>query len=63
MVLLGEGFVPPGAINWNDFDDNNAFHAPIRKSTSPLLRARIMRAREDLRVRLTRNAIFRNVTD
>jgi multiple sugar transport system substrate-binding protein len=21
------GFVPPGAINWNDFDDNNAFHA------------------------------------
>jgi multiple sugar transport system substrate-binding protein len=20
------GFVPPGAINWNDFDDNNAFH-------------------------------------
>src|SRR6202165_144492 len=22
-----EGYVPPGAINWNDFDDNNAFHA------------------------------------
>src|ERR1700758_378030 len=22
-----EGFVPPGAINWNDFDENNAFHA------------------------------------
>ena len=22
-----EGFVPPGAVNWNDFDDNNAFHA------------------------------------
>ncbi len=22
-----EGFVPPGAISWNDFDDNNAFHA------------------------------------
>ena len=21
-----EGFVPPGAINWNDSDDNNAFH-------------------------------------
>src|SRR3984893_16365159 len=20
-------FVPPGAINWNDADDNNAFHA------------------------------------
>src|SRR6202043_2796451 len=22
-----EGFGPPGAINWNDADDNNAFHA------------------------------------
>jgi multiple sugar transport system substrate-binding protein len=22
-----EGFVPPAAINWNDADDNNAFHA------------------------------------
>src|SRR5438309_6592132 len=22
-----EGFVPPGAINWNDADDNNVFHA------------------------------------
>jgi len=22
-----EGFVPPGAINWNDADDNNAFHS------------------------------------
>src|SRR5438477_4520768 len=22
-----EGFVPPGALNWNDADDNNAFHA------------------------------------
>jgi multiple sugar transport system substrate-binding protein len=22
-----EGFVPPGAINWNDADDNTAFHA------------------------------------
>ena len=22
-----EGFVPSGAINWNDSDDNNAFHA------------------------------------
>jgi hypothetical protein len=21
-----EGFVPPGAINWNGADDNNAFH-------------------------------------
>lgn len=22
-----EGFVPPGTINWNDADDNNAFHS------------------------------------
>jgi multiple sugar transport system substrate-binding protein len=22
-----EGFVPPSAVNWNDADDNNAFHA------------------------------------
>ena len=22
-----EGFVPPSAINWNDADDNNAFHS------------------------------------
>ena len=22
-----EGYVPPGVINWNDADDNNAFHA------------------------------------
>ncbi|MGH7089093.1 MAG: ABC transporter substrate-binding protein, partial [Stellaceae bacterium] len=22
-----EGYVPPGSINWNDQDDNNAFHA------------------------------------
>ena len=22
-----DGFVPPGAISWNDADDNNAFHA------------------------------------
>jgi len=22
-----EGFVPPSALNWNDADDNNAFHA------------------------------------
>jgi multiple sugar transport system substrate-binding protein len=26
-VTYKEGFVPPGAINWNDADDNNAFHA------------------------------------
>jgi len=24
-----EGFVPPAAINWNDADDNNAFHARL----------------------------------
>ena len=24
-----EGFVPPSAINWNDADDNNAFHAKL----------------------------------
>src|SRR5206468_12627226 len=22
-----EGYVPPDAVNWNDADDNNAFHA------------------------------------
>ena len=24
-----QGFVPPGAINWNDADDNNAFHSKL----------------------------------
>jgi multiple sugar transport system substrate-binding protein len=24
-----EGFVPPSAINWNDADDNNAFHSKL----------------------------------
>jgi multiple sugar transport system substrate-binding protein len=24
-----EGFVPPGVLNWNDSDDNNAFHAKL----------------------------------
>jgi multiple sugar transport system substrate-binding protein len=24
-----EGFIPPSAINWNDNDDNNAFHAKL----------------------------------
>ena len=24
-----EGFVPPGAVNWNDADDNNAFHSKL----------------------------------
>jgi multiple sugar transport system substrate-binding protein len=24
-----QGFVPPGAQNWNDADDNNAFHAKL----------------------------------
>jgi multiple sugar transport system substrate-binding protein len=26
-IAYKEGFVPPGAINWNDADDNNALHA------------------------------------
>jgi multiple sugar transport system substrate-binding protein len=26
-MLYKDGFIPPGAINWNDADDNNAFHA------------------------------------
>jgi multiple sugar transport system substrate-binding protein len=25
--LYKDGFLPPGVINWNDADDNNAFHA------------------------------------
>jgi multiple sugar transport system substrate-binding protein len=25
-IAYKEGFVPPGAINWNDADDNSAFH-------------------------------------
>ena len=29
-----EGFVPPGAINWNDADDNNAFHAKTDRDGS-----------------------------
>jgi multiple sugar transport system substrate-binding protein len=24
-----EGYVPPGAVNWNDADDNNAFHSQL----------------------------------
>ena len=24
-----EGYVPPGCVNWNDADDNNAFHAKL----------------------------------
>jgi multiple sugar transport system substrate-binding protein len=24
-----EGFLPPGVVNWNDNDDNNAFHAKL----------------------------------
>jgi multiple sugar transport system substrate-binding protein len=24
-----EGYVPPGVVNWNDADDNNAFHAKL----------------------------------
>ncbi len=25
--LFREGYVPPGTVNWNDADDNNAFHS------------------------------------
>ncbi len=25
--LFKEGYIPPGSVNWNDADDNNAFHA------------------------------------
>ncbi len=25
--LYKEGYIPPGSVNWNDADDNNAFHA------------------------------------
>jgi multiple sugar transport system substrate-binding protein len=28
-TAYNEGFVPPGAINWNDADDNNAFHSKL----------------------------------
>ncbi len=24
-----EGYVPPGCVNWNDADDNNAFHSKL----------------------------------
>jgi hypothetical protein len=24
-----QGYVPPGVVNWNDADDNNAFHAKL----------------------------------
>jgi multiple sugar transport system substrate-binding protein len=24
-----EGYVPPGVVNWNDADDNNAFHSKL----------------------------------
>jgi multiple sugar transport system substrate-binding protein len=24
-----EGYVPPGSVNWNDADDNNAFHSKL----------------------------------
>jgi multiple sugar transport system substrate-binding protein len=33
MTVLGsdvkDGYVPPSAVNWNDADDNNAFHAKL----------------------------------
>ncbi len=27
--LLKDGYIPPGSINWNDADDNNAFHSKL----------------------------------
>lgn len=27
--LFKEGYIPPGAVNWNDADDNNAFHSKL----------------------------------
>ncbi len=27
--LYKEGYIPPGSVNWNDADDNNAFHAKL----------------------------------
>jgi multiple sugar transport system substrate-binding protein len=27
--LYKEGFIPPSSINWNDADDNNAFHSKL----------------------------------
>jgi len=33
LIRLGtdykEGYVPPGSVNWNDADDNNAFHSKL----------------------------------
>jgi multiple sugar transport system substrate-binding protein len=28
-ALYKEGYIPPGSINWNDADDNNAFHSKL----------------------------------
>jgi hypothetical protein len=28
-TLYKEGFIPPSSVNWNDADDNNAFHAKL----------------------------------
>jgi multiple sugar transport system substrate-binding protein len=28
-TLYKEGYIPPGSINWNDADDNNAFHSKL----------------------------------
>ena len=41
-----EGFVPPGAINWNDADDNNAFHAKTDRDGSR--RHDLDRGRDDI---------------
>jgi len=28
-TLYMEGYIPPSSVNWNDADDNNAFHAKL----------------------------------
>jgi len=29
VMLYKEGYIPPSSINWNDADDNNAFHSKL----------------------------------
>ena len=28
-TLFKEGYIPPSSVNWNDADDNNAFHSKL----------------------------------
>ena len=28
-ALVQGGYIPPSSINWNDADDNNAFHSKL----------------------------------